>query len=270
MEIREIKSREDISINEMDFPRTTNIKEWNEYMKCINKEITVTEKRIFGMLVQERHLNNSLMRLTINARKHNLYIPYLTDLDGNCLFASLKYLNIIDDISEFRKDLAFIMYYFGDYPFFEQYYPDQKETLKEIFTMTNEIEHVYSKNSSKYYKYDYDTMCRDLSNDNTWSRLPTQLILLVLSTLLDVHFIILSSNNDWENKIPHMSNSSSIIYLGHLDEVHYVPLKVIQEDNINNLQYTYAREKFIKWAREIYFEVHKNKYIIEKIENENS
>jgi hypothetical protein len=263
----QIQSLNDVPTQMMDFPKNLNVNEWNNYMSKIGKQIGHQEIGLFNMVIKEKHVNDCVVRLFKNGSKHNLFIPVLTEFDGDCLFASLHALKVIDDIKEFRKDLAFLMYYFGD---MEYFLPDQKETLREVFQMTNDIEYVYCKENKRFYKYDFDTMCKDLSNESSWSRLPTQIIMMVMSVLYKIQFIIISDGSEWINKVPHNDNEElTKVYLGHLGEVHYIPLVHCPDPSkLPNGTPLYNRAycKFIDWARMIYFYVNYDtyKHLIEK------
>jgi hypothetical protein len=78
---------------------------------------------------------------------------------------------------------------------------------------------------------------------------------MTLSYIFKVEIIIMSSQTGYEHTINAFENSVDKpelkrIYLGHLGEAHYVPLDVMEaeEEEIDPIYYTYAKEKLIKWA----------------------
>jgi len=164
------------------------------------------------------------------------------------------------------------MYIFKDY---KNLLPGVDISLKEMFEFTNDIEVVYSvfKNKQtdektiKFYKYTYDTMCKDLSNLYSWSKLPTEIIMRLMSYLFNIEFVILHNNNGHfttvnvysevpeENRPPMQK-----IFLGLLGESHYVPIDVLKADEeLDPMFYVDARKRFMKWARSQQ-EIKKTKY----------
>ena len=252
----------------MNFPRTTNVMTWETYL---NRELTSNELYILQNVKNEKAFNDLLDDLAIIADKKNLYIPALSELHGNCLFESLQLIGVIDNHDEFRKDVAFTM---KTFKCLKHFFHDQTETLEELFTATNEIEFVLDKAQQELYKYTYDVMCMDLSNGFSWTRLPTQLVLMTISLLLNAKIHILSNSSNYQHtiyavcsveqrvpceildKVPcseHKSSSNlTEIYLGHIGEVHYVPLCLKKEEQIYNTpKYSDARSAFYKWAEQV-------------------
>ena len=166
---------------------------------------------------------------------------------------------LFEDHDKFRKDLAYFMYIFGDH---KNFLPTHAESLRELFTLyRNDVEYVYSKKESKMYKYTYELMCVDLSTEFSWTRLPTQIIMMVISYILNVKFLTISNatkhnTNNYVSEICNATDDPMEIYLGHIDEIHYVPLeKVPDGNNIDELQvlkYSDAKYKFYKWAITMY------------------
>ena len=100
-------------------------------------------------------------------------------------------------------------------------------------------------------------MCQDLTNKSSWTRMPTQLILLVLSYIYKLEIVIISRLNDYENRINAFDNvitkpELKKIYLGHLDEAHYVPIDVLTEDEeLVPILYEDAKNELLEWAQEM-------------------
>ena len=97
-------------------------------------------------------------------------------------------------------------------------------------------------------------MCQDLSNLSCWSRLPTQLILLVISYLYKIEIIIINSNLGHETTINAYESikigiTIDKVYLGHIGESHYVPIDILQENKeFEPLFYTDAKTNLTKWG----------------------
>jgi hypothetical protein len=240
-----------IRINNMNvvpypFPRTLNVAQWEKYLgrKLIDEEYSLIES-----VRDERDYNKDLEKLYDITKKKGLYIAKLTPRNGNCLFESLNALELCENQDNFRKFLAHIMYMYKDYKNFFSY---DARTLREMFNDTNEIEYVISDQELIVYKYTYETMCQDFASGFSWTRLPTQLIIQIISVLMNVRFEIFSNMSEYVNVLNANSPDSKprIIYLGHIGEKHYVPLdKRIgkpQEDICP--KYGGAKKTFYEWA----------------------
>jgi hypothetical protein len=163
--------------------------------------LTNEENSILENCKSEMYLNKILNNLYNQCNNKNYYVPMLTDIVGNCLFEALVYHKIGTDVTDLRNILSIIFYIFKDY---KEFLPNIQETLQELFTFSNEIEYIYTRDKisgeKNFYKYNYIAMCQDLENSYCWNRLPTQLILLVVSYLYRVEIIIIHSDNDYETK----------------------------------------------------------------------
>jgi hypothetical protein len=279
---------ENIVKEKFKFPRTLNINNWKEY---IGRNLTHEERILLMDFKAEVHMNKMMMELYEKCEPKKLYVPKLSITDGNCMFDSLNYHKIGNSPDELRQGLAIILYIFGDY---KDFLPQIGTTLKETFGLMNEIEivkctkkitsavyekdeigdmpdkYMNTKEITEYCKYTYDAMCQDLSSSHSWSRLPTELILMVISIIYRVEIIILNSGTTYEHVInADPENVKQKIYLGHLGESHYVPLDIINESNESEethpkrLFYNNAQLQFLKWAHEM--EDSKIKEFYEKI-----
>lgn len=230
------------------FPKTINPKMWCHYL---GRRLSIQEMRLLRDVKYELHMNQMLNELHEMSHSKNLYVSALTGLHGNCMFESLNYHKIGDDVKSLRQALSYFLYQFQDYP---NIFPTQSETLKDIFTMGNEIEHVVCRQNDKYYKYTYNVMCQDLADDCSWTKIPTQLILMVISLLFEVEIVIVSNLSDWENKINVWGEDKKVrtIWIGHLGEHHYLPVDQIKDDDtvedIDIIMYNEAMEMFQKWT----------------------
>ncbi|QKF93693.1 OTU domain-containing protein [Fadolivirus algeromassiliense] len=240
----------------LKFPRTINHKVWAEYL---GRQLNWDERCILEDYRAENRMNDMMKELYTQCNiKGNLYVPMLTNIDGNCLIESLNYYGIGENVKQLRNMLSVLMYIYKDY---KGFLPNNDLSLKELFDMTNEIEIVCSRKKTdddehlEYYKYTYNVMCQDLSNSHSWQRLPTQLILMVVSYVFKVEIIIVSNMGSYENVINAFESvtpkpSLFTVYLGHLGESHYIPLDILNPDKeeLDPLFYRDAKHKLIEWA----------------------
>jgi hypothetical protein len=229
------------------FPKTIDIETWQTYLE---RDLLQEEIIILMGFRGEKILNAKLEQLRSNALTNNLNITHLTELSGNCLFESLVKLGICNSIDSIRQGLAFILYQYQDY---KNFFPNQEDTLKELFEMTNEVEYVYCSDDNKLYKYTYDVMCQDLVSDGSWNKLPTQLLLMVISFIYNIKIKIINNESTWINEIDstYDNDTLKIIYIGHITEFHYLPLLLNNDDtndSDNTLSYKSSQLKFFKWA----------------------
>ena len=247
-------------IKSMNFPRSLNQNDWQKYL---GRKLDTEELFYLEDYKTERKFNNYITKLHGIATEKGLYIPYLTGLYGNCMFESLMHHELFEDDDDFRKNLAFLMYLYKDKKnLFQSREESLSESLSELFELTNEIEFVMSKNKKEMYKYNYTAMCQDLSNEFSWSRLPTQLIMMVISYFFNVKFHVISNMNDYEHIIDTSNEENPMdIYLGHIEELHYVPLEVRKGDPSENIipKHCDAQNNFYKWAISLWES--KNNYI---------
>ncbi len=224
----------------LDFPRTINVFQWCQYL---NRELTGQEKLLFHNVKMEKMMNMQLEQLSEKLKEKGMEISMITELDGNCLFNSLSSLGIGKDSDELRKGISYLMTIFKDY---KNFFPDQQESLQELFVNFNEIELVHCKEDHRFYKYTYDIMCQDLNNTCNWTRLPTQLILMFISKLFNINISVIHDNG-FESNI-FMGNSDAFtIYLAQLSESHYLPVDKIGEEP-RNLSYDNSKTVFLQWA----------------------
>lgn len=235
-------------MDNLDFPRTINMFQWTKYL---NRELTIEEKHLFNTVRMEKMLNMQLEKINENINKKHLEISYLTPLDGNCLFESLSHLGLGNNSDELRKAICYLMVIFKDY---KNFFPDQTETISELFQVFNEIEYVHCKEDSRIYKYTFEIMCQDLYEACNWTRLPTQLILMFVSKIFNLNITIIQENG-FEHNIFVGDKDSIQIYLAHLSESHYLPIDKIKE-TLKELEYDICKNNFIKWASQQAFRKH--------------
>lgn len=211
----------------MEYPKSTNIKKWEQYLE---RKLDITEKRLLHNASQEVQLNKCIYNLIKNIKNKNLYIPTLSVSDGNCLYDSICYKLKDNTPMDIRNIVSSFMKLYKKYPdiFLSQNMNSTDMTLEEMFACQNDIDYIYDKNTNKLYRYTYDVMCADLACDNSWQRLPVELILMCISFLYDVK-IIICHDNGYTHEIIASDNITDTIYLGLLGEFHYIPLEIKKE-----------------------------------------
>lgn len=262
---------------EFEFPKTVKQSEW---IKFLGRSLTRREKFLIQDLKSEHRMNERMQKLYQNCNGKNMYVPVLTNLIGDCMFESLVYHKIGYDVETLRKGLAHLLYIFQDY---DNLFPTNDMALKKLFELFNEVEYVCRTDVQKYmgkvyrtqkfYKYTYDVVCQDISGKYSWSKLPTQMILMFVSYLYKVNIIIVSDETDYEinvNIYEDMENPPPLrnIYLGHLGELHYVPIDVLKDDEeIDPMYYIDAKTDFIKWGKQMELEVYSNHLMRQRMRN---
>jgi len=222
-------------------PRKPNIKKWEIFL---NKKLTKKEKELLKNTEEEINMNNCILNLL--EQNKDLYIPKLSVLDGDCFFDSLLY-HIQDttqykSIEELRNFISKFMILYKNY---KDIFTNQELTLKQIFDIQNEIEYLYDKTNDIIYKYTYDIMCSDIAKSNSWKRLPMELIINCISFIFDIK-INIYHDNGYNHNICITNNPQKEIYLGLLEESHYIPLD-IKGDNNTPLLYNEYIDKYEQW-----------------------
>ena len=230
-------------VEDMNFPKTVNFIKWERYLE---RDLVKSEKTLLTDMKSEVHMNRMLRNLREISDAKKLYVPILTEQSGNCMFESLVYHELMPDEQSLRNLLGLIMLKFADH---KNFFPEQDETLREIFNMSNEITHVFSRDDKCFYKYSFETMCCDLTREFSWTRLPTQLILMVASFIFKINIIIIDDSSEYEHKIDmHSNDNLRTIYMGHLGEIHYVPLQHNNGETYDEIYYDDVKHEFFKWG----------------------
>src|SRR5665647_917815 len=128
---------DDIS-DHLKFPRSLDGRAWMDYLE---RPLTWHEIHIIENVKAERHMNEQLELLYKHCGTRGMFVPLLTDLDGNCLFESMVYYKVTESIEILRESIAYLMYIFKDY---KNLLPGVDISLKEMFDFTNDIEVVVS------------------------------------------------------------------------------------------------------------------------------
>ena len=234
---------------QLKFPRSFKERKWIRYL---GRSLTPEESNILRNFAEEKILNQTVCSLHNNCIVNNLRVAKLTNLYGNCLFESLIYYGIGTTVQAFRKGLASLLYIYKD---IKNFIPNTDMTLEEMFMMGNEIEYVCCTKDSEnnYYRYSYNIMCQDLSNDDSWEKLPTEFILRVISYIYKTKIVIVGSTSDYLHIIDsHPNTETGTVFLGHLDESHYVVVdKMDPEKEYEPIYYSKDKMIFYKWARDM-------------------
>lgn len=230
-------------------PRTPDTKKWSKYLK---RKLTKKEKELIENTKEEYLMNKSIFNLVKEIQKYNIYVPKLSVTDGNCLFDSICYH--LEEItpSKLRELIANFMRIYKNY---KKLFKFNELSLNEMFEFQNEIQYLHDKKNDIVYKYTFDIMCSDLECDSSWKRLPTELILMCISYIFDIK-IKIYHNNGHISEICSIDNPIKDIYIGLLDESHYIPLNIKKDtdpDNICNIIYIYNNyiDNYIRWCKKV-------------------
>jgi hypothetical protein len=240
------------------YPKTSDIDTWESFL---NRELTMEEKLYLMDVVIEKSLNKDLYSLQENLKNDSsLYIPKLTSNVGNCLFESLEILGY-GDSEQIRKNVTAVMTLCAKD---DSFFPNIYQSLHNIFTNSNDIATVLDKDEEKCYKYNYDMMLIDLYSKHSWSRLPTELILMVISKIYKIQILIYHNNTIYISKINVWGDIPiTTVRLGQFNEEHYVPITQITNITPNDLvnkkiKYVKAKNRFHKWARELVININES------------
>lgn len=221
--------------------------------KILGRRLNNKEKELVHNFESESKMNCQIQLLHEYIDNDNLYIPEITDMHGSCLFECFKICGLCDDINEIRKILGNAFLLFKNL----RILPQQEMTLLECFSVRNEIEYCVAEETQKVYKYNYDLMCIDIQKDSGWDRVDTELLLSFMSALFNLKFYIYKINrNDECSKMviscTEQNEDTKTIYLGHIREVHYIPILENTDNYIYTVaKYTNAKKKFYKWLKQI-------------------
>lgn len=236
---------------------------WESFL---NRSLKKTERKIIHNLLLESDTNLQIKSLYHNLIKNGHYsIPKLTKNNGNCIWESLYYLGYGTPI-EIRKNIASLLLLVkNDFNFF----PNRDICPEELFINCNDIELVKDKDNNLVYEYDYNMMVMDLYTSHSWTRLPMELILMTISRVYEIEIKIFSNKSSHINTvsvwdIDDIDNINNIdtIYLGHIDEEHYIPVIKIDNNLVHNPillneltkfypRYISAKKEYHNWGYEM-------------------
>ena len=241
-----------------EYPKKIDIDTWEDFL---DRKLTIDEKEMLMSVVIERVLNDDLRKLNDNILSFGpFHVAKLTKCIGNCIFESLSILGLGTD-DEIRRNVAAVMLLMRDEKYF---FPNLENSLEELFNNQNCEEWVWEKREKEMYKYNYDMMIVDLYRSGSWTRLPTELILLSISRIYEVNILIYHNNNLYVNEISAWEKEdkpTDIIRLGQLNEEHYVPIEEVpveiqtQPDLYAEYisitpKYIKNKNRFHRWAKE--------------------
>ena len=244
---------------EIFYPALPDFNFWESFL---NRNLNDKEQEIIGNYLLENDTNSQIKSLHYSIIMNGSFtIPKLTKNNGNCLFESLSYLGY-GNTSEIRKNMAALLLLVrNNYDFF----PGKNICPEELFTNCNDIEVVKDKNTGIVYEYDYDTMIVDLYKNHSWSRLPMELILMTISKIYEIHIKIFSNKSEYINTVsvwePYEEDIDTV-YLGHLNEEHYLPVIKINEEIAKDSlltdefmkcypRYISAKNDYHKWGKQM-------------------
>ena len=233
------------------FPKTLKVDVWVEYL---GRPLTSDERDIIEYADCEREYNRQIRNIYRHATVRGLYIPKLTERDGNCLFESLQFLGLCSSSENLRLFIAHIMYSYRDC---ENLFDGEQRSLKQMFDDTNDVEQVLCDDELVIYKYTYETMCQDVATGCSWTRLPTQLIMMIICRLFNVVFEITSDSTEYVHVIGNQSATVQVVHIGHLSERHYIPLLKRQGLPLEDVcpKYLEYTNDFKNWAYQMQAQV---------------
>ena len=250
------------------YRRCINIKYWQNYL---DRNLTTREIILIKDVGIEIKENAKLGVIHNMAVKNGLYIEHLTDMDGNCLFESLKYIGIFDDADDLRKGVAFLLLLLENVDMEKEFKCKNilHTTPKIAFECTNDIKYVHCKQHNMLYQYTYQTMCNDLYGDSSWNRLNTEVVLRILAIVFNLGFRIYHTTDYISEIIPESSENPTIVNLGLMGEFHYIPLVPIP-GNLDDIpecpKFRNSFKAFHYWARKM--AVQTGRYIDDESDND--
>ncbi len=240
---------------------------WESFL---NRGLIDEEKECILEYIVEKELNKQIQKLSDKVSKDNCFIPKLTKNNGNCLFESLSILGLGDNDLDIephmmlRNNISSVLLYLRNCI---DFFPGLNITPEQIFENSNDIEFVKNKKTGEIFQYNYDMMICDLRTNYSWTRLPTELVLMAISRIYQIKILIYHNKTNFVNEINVWKDDPTIdnelintIRLGHINEEHYIPILNIPEElvehdeTINNIleieiEYEDKKNKYKKWAK---------------------
>lgn len=246
------------------YPSKPDIDLWEYFL---NRSLIQEEKELLMEVIVEKDLNKQIKLLKKNILESNCFIPKLTNNNGNCLFESLSILGLgenglgIEHPKIIRDNISSVLLYVRNC---SDFFPNVSLSPEEIFNNSNDVEFIKFKQNQEVWEYNYDMMICDLRTNYSWTRLPTELILMTISRIYQVKIFIhhnktkfINTINVWENVLA--DEDLDIIHLGQINEEHYIPiielpnelklnLDIYYEISNINIKYSSAKSKYEKWV----------------------
>jgi len=243
-----------IDFNQNDYYPPPDFDLWESFL---HRQLEQKERKIIHDYLLEKDTNLQIKSLHNNMISNGyFFIPKLTKNNGNCLWECLSILGY-GKASEIRKNIAALLLFVkNDWNFF----PNINTCPEELFINCNDVEVVRDKNTGLVYEYDYDMMVMDLYSNHSWTRLPMELILMTICRVYEINFKIFSNNTDYINTVSVFTDEEQDIFLGHINEEHYIPIVKIEDEFAHDAVilfeylnmypiYTSAKNNYDKWAK---------------------
>lgn len=229
-----------------NYKSTLEVKYWQKYL---DRKLKKEEFFIIKQTESEHNMNEKIVDIYNVAKVNGLYVPQLTNLHGNCIFESLQYHELCDDIDNFRCGLAWLMMVFKDK---KNFIPDQEMSMNELYDL--DIDNhcvVFCRKKRRAYKYNFVTMCIDMAKNSSWTRLNTNLMFVAISVLLNLKIVILHNAGNINTIVTKENDQTKTIYLGLIDEIHYFPLAERTGHKIEDVcpKYVDSLKLFHQWAK---------------------
>lgn len=149
----------------------------------LDRKLLKKEKKIIINAKHEYFMNISINDVQKRLNKLGFKISNLSGLYGNCLYESIGF-DVGDHYKIIKKKVRSEMKRSKD----KEIINNSEMTLSGLFDIYNEIEFV--KVNGVRTKYTYDLMLIDLLQNNGWQRMPTEILLNVLSRIYNKKIII--------------------------------------------------------------------------------
>lgn len=177
-------------------------------------ENKIEENKISNEVIKEEtKFEKMLHKLETNCSSNGYCISKITNLNGDCFFEVIVHNKLSDSTLNIRHMTAALFLSFRSVTGFFKTFPD--DTLESMFN-----------DFSEDYNYNYDIMCSDLMNKGSWDKLPTHLMMMVISKCFNVKFVIIDSNHDKVLVINESDKKNpKEIGLGFLPEFHYIGIE---------------------------------------------
>lgn len=253
-------------------PDKPDINLWESFL---DRSLYDYEKDLILNVILEQELNKQISLLQQNLINNNCNIIKLTNNDGNCLFESLAELGIGENSINIkphfliRQQISFILEEARNQ---NNFFPNINISPEDMFNNSNEIKFIKNSNDINEI-YNYDRMLLDLKTNNSWNRLPTELILMTISKIFNVSIKIHHNNtkyineiNVWKNYIN--NNEINTIHLGQINEQHYLPVSIIDTKKIYNIKLEYDNYKnyYKQWIDNIINNIPENNVLSINVE----
>jgi hypothetical protein len=163
-----------------------NIKAWKVLLK---RKLSPGEKKIIIGSRHEHEMNVKIDNVQHKINKIGFKISNLSGLRGNCMYESIGF-NTGENYKIIKKKIHKFMKTFEN----SAIITGNDMTLKELFEVYNEIEFV--KLNGVRTKYTFKLMVIDLLQKNGWQRMPTEILLNIVSRIYNKKIVIFRNEND--------------------------------------------------------------------------